>query len=293
MFMVNTLNLTLLRNEERALTFGIFEIVNTAVTMSITIILLVFYEFGWESQVIGILVAYFIFYIISSIHMYRRGHIAFRINTEVIKDILNTSIPLIPHVLGGIVITVSDRLFIEHMINLEVVGIYSVGYTFGLVVILFTDAFIKTWSPWFFKTLVYPTDKKKRQIVKYTYVYIIGVFLLSVLISIAAEFVLPFVIDERYIGAKEYIFWIALGYAIHGVYRIFYPYLVHINKTAFLGLSSILAAVLNIIFNYILIGSLGAIGAAYATILAFMASTIMVFLYQRKNYPMPWNLLRK
>jgi O-antigen/teichoic acid export membrane protein len=179
------------------------------------------------------------------------------------------------------------------MINLEVVGIYSVGYTFGLVVILFTDAFIKTWSPWFFKTLVYPTDKKKRQIVKYTYAYIIGVFLLSVLISIAAEFVLPFVIDERYIGAKKYIFWIALGYAIHGIYRIFYPYLVHINKTAFLGLSSILAAVLNIIFNYILIGSLGAIGAAYATILAFMASTIMVFLYQRKNYPMPWNLLRQ
>jgi O-antigen/teichoic acid export membrane protein len=292
MFMVNTLNLTILRNEERAFTFGIFEIVNTAITMSITIILLVFYKFGWESQVIGILVAYFIFYIISNIHMYRRGYITFRINSEAAKDILKTSIPLIPHVLGGIVITVSDRLFIEHMINLEVVGIYSVGYTFGLVVILFTDAFIKTWSPWFFKTLVDPTDKKKRQIVKYTYAYIISVLVLSILITIAAEFVLPLVIDKRYIGAKEYIFWIALGYAIHGIYRIFYPYLVHINKTAFLGFSSVLAAVLNIIFNYILIGSLGAIGAAYATILAFMASSLMVFLYQRKNYPMPWNLQR-
>ncbi|MEK6152837.1 oligosaccharide flippase family protein [Flavobacteriaceae bacterium 3-367] len=290
MFMVNTLNLTILRNEEKALTFGIFEIVNTATTMSITILLLVCYKFGWQSQVIGILVSYFIFYIVSYIHMYRRGYITFKINSKTAKDILKTSLPLIPHVLGGIVITVSDRLFIEHMINLEVVGIYSVGYTFGLVVILFTDAFIKAWSPWFYKNLVNPTDKKKRQIVKYTYAYIAAIFLLSILISLAAEFLLPYVVDERYVGAKIYIFWIALGYAIHGIYKIFYPYLVHINKTAFLGFSSVFAAVLNLIFNYVLIDSFGAIGAAYATILAFIASSLLVFSYQNRNYPMPWNL---
>ena len=290
MFMVNTLNLTILRNEEKAVMFGVFEISNTAVTMSITVVLLVLYGFGWESQAIGILVSYFIFYIISAIHMYKRGFIKLKFDSAFAKDILRTSLPLIPHVLGGIIITVSDRLFIEHMINLEEVGIYSVGYTFGLVVILFTDAFIKAWSPWFFKNLVKPTEKKKIQIVKYTYAYIAGVLILPVIISLAAELVLPFIIDERYLGAKRYIFWIALGYAIHGIYRIFYPYLVHINRTAFLGFSSIVAAVLNLILNYFLIDSMGAIGAAYATILSFMTSSLLVFLYQRKNYPMPWML---
>lgn len=291
--MINTLNLTILRNEEKALTFGLFEIVNTAITMGMTLLLLIYYKFGWQSQVLGMLVSYLIFAVVSYIHMKRRGYLSFKFDFKVVKDILRTSLPLIPHVLGGIVINVSDRLFIERMVGLEMVGIYSVGYTFGLVVILFTDAFIKAWSPWFYKSLVQPTSKKKRQIVKYTYLYIFIIFLLSILISLAAEFILPFVVDKRFIGAKDYVLWIALGYAVHGIYKIFYPYLVHIDKTAFLAFSTVLAAVINLLLNYLLIDSFGAIGAAYATILAFIASSLLVFVYQSRNYPMPWNLKQR
>ncbi len=291
MFMVNTLNLTLLRNEEKALLFGAFEVVNTAVNMGVTIVLLLFYNYGWYSQALGILTAYTLFFFISLAYMHRNGYVTFKFDKVELRKVLNLSIPLIPHVVGGIIIGLSDRFFIERMISLEMVGIYSVGYMFGMVVVLFTDAFIKAWSPWFYRMLSDPDAKKKKRIVKYSYLYIIAIFLIAFLISVIAKLIIPYVVNVRYEGAEIYVFWIAIGYAVHGVYKILFPYLVHLNKTSFLGISTFVAAILNLLFNYIFINWYGAIGAAYATVLSFSVSAVMVFWYQNKYYKMPWTLL--
>jgi len=288
MFMVNIINLTVLRNEEKAYLFGMFEIANTAVNMMVTVVLLVVFHYGWYSQAIGISIAYFVFFIISLSFLKKKGYLSFDFDREEIRSILIISLPLIPHTLGGIVINMSDRLFIEKMISLEMVGIYSVGYVFGMVVMLFTDAFIKAWSPWFYKNLAEPSDRKKREIVQYTYIYIIGLFILTVLISTLGSVVLPYFVDEKFHAAKEFVFWIALGYAVRGVYQIFFPYLVHIGKTSFLAISTIVAAIINLFLNYFLINLYGAVGAAFATIIAFFVAGLLVFWYQNKHYYMPW-----
>ena len=292
MIMVNELNTTILRNEQRAYMFGVFEISNTIVKMSVTILLLLVFSYGWYAQVFGVLTGAIIFFIVGLIYMYKRDYITLKYNKEKMKDILNISIPLIPHLLSGIVIAMSDRLFIEKMVGIEAVGIYTIGYMFGMIVMLFTDAFLKAWSPWFYKNLAEPTHNKKRKIVIYTYFYLIAIFILAIFISLAGEFILPYFVDERFYGAGKFILWVSLGYAVRGSYQIFFPYLVHISKTSFLAISSVIAAILNLLFNYILIEYCGAIGAAYATILAFAVSAILVFWYQNKHYSMPWNLKR-
>lgn len=286
--MINELNTTILQNEQRAYIFGLFEISNSTIKMGLTILFLVIFSMGWYSQVIGTLLGGLILSSIGIIYMKKRDYITLKYDKEKIKSILNISFPFIPHLLGGIVIAMSDRLFIEKMVSLKAVGIYSVGYMFGMVVLLFTDAFIKAWSPWFYKNLAEVTDSKKNKIVKYTYIYIILLFVLAIGISICAKFILPYFVDIKYYGANQYILWISLGYAVQGVYKIFFPYLVHINRTSFLAISTVVAALLNLILNYFLIKLFGTIGAAYATILAFMVSAIMVFWYQQKNYYMPW-----
>lgn len=290
MLMVNELNTTILRNERRAYLFGIFEVSNTLVKLSLTILFLIVFSFGWYTQVVGTSIGAFLFFIIGILCMKRRGYISMVYDKSKIKSILQISMPLIPHVLGGVVIAVSDRLFIEKMVSIEAVGIYSVSYMFGMVVMLFSDAFVKAWGPWFYKSLANPTDSKKKKIVKYTYIYIVGIFILAVIISILGEFILPYVVDERFYGASEFIIWIALGYAVFGIYQIFFPYLVHISKTTFLGFSTMTAAVLNLLFNYIFISYFGTVGAAYATIISFAVSAGLVFWYQARLYKMPWRL---
>tara|TARA_B110000967_G_scaffold149149_1_gene152857 strand:+ start:2468 stop:3724 length:1257 start_codon:yes stop_codon:yes gene_type:complete len=293
MFMINTINLTILRNQEKAVLFGVYEVANTAVNMGVTILLLLMYHYGWYARAGGVIVAYTLFFIISLLHMRKNGFIILQYDRKEVRKILKLSIPLIPHVVGGIIITLSDRFFIERMVSLEMVGIYSVGYMFGMVVILFTDAFLKAWSPWFYKMLSDADYTKKLKIVKYSYLYILATFIIAFGISIFAKFIIPYVVDVRYAGAEVYVFWIAIGYAVHGVYKIFFPYLVHIDKTAFLGVSTVIAAVLNLIFNYLLINQFGAIGAAYATVLSFIVSASLVFWYQNKYFKMPWGLMNE
>lgn len=291
MFMVNEINTTILRNEERATMFGIFEISNMTIKMGLTVYFLLVVSMNWYSQVLGTLVGTTIFFAIGLLYLQKRHYITLKYSQEKVRSILNVSIPLVPHVLGGLIIAMSDRLFIEKMVSIEAVGIYSVGYMFGMVVMLFTDAFIKAWSPWFYKSLVEPTDSKKEKIVKYTYIYIVGVFVLAIFISIVGEFILPYFVDEKFFGASEFILWIAIGYAVQGVYKIFFPYLVHISHTSFLAFSTVIAAILNLLFNYIFISQFGTIGAAYATIIAFGVSALLVFWYQQKHFYMPWRRL--
>ena len=288
MFMINTINLTILRNQDKAVLFGIYEIANTAVNMCVTISLLLIYHYGWYSQAIGITIAYTLFFIISLFHLRKNGFIILKYDRAEAKKILKLSIPLIPHAVGGIIITLSDRFFIEKMVGLEMVGIYSVGYMFGMVVILFTDAFLKAWSPWFYKFLSNTDNINKIKIVKYSYLYILATFTIAFVISIFAKLIIPYVLDARYVGAEIYVFWIAIGYAVQGVYKIFFPYLVHISKTSFLAVSTVIAAGVNLLLNYFLIREFGTIGAAYSTVLSFIVSASLVFWYQNKHFKMPW-----
>ena len=179
---------------------------------------------------------------------------------------------------------------LRKIVGLEAVAIYSVAYSFGLVVSLFTDSFVKAWGPWFHQQLTDLTLKKKYLIVKFTYIYAVSVFIVAYIIFFISKNILPIIIDNRYADAVNYIWWIALGYAIHGIYKIFYHYLLHINKTSFLAFSTSLAAVINLFLNYFFVNIYGTVGAAYATTIAFFISASLVFEYQRRKFSMPWFL---
>ena len=292
LMMVNTINLTLLRNESRPYLYAIFEVANTFLSLVITVTLLVAFNFGWYSQVVGLFASNAVFSVVAILYILSRKYIQFQIRINVVKPILRLCLPLIPHVLGGVIIAVSDRLFIERMVGLEAVALYSIGYSFGMIVGLFTDAFIKAWTPWFFRVLQVPTERVKKDVVRFTYIYSIAVFLLAFVISAIAILLLPFIVGPPFLGASDYIGWVALGCAVHGVYKIFFPYLVHINKTSFLAVSTVVAALANIVLNYFFVSYFGAIGAAYSTILSYALSTVLVFCYQSHHFKMPWATLK-
>jgi O-antigen/teichoic acid export membrane protein len=288
MLMINTINLSILRNQNKPVKYGIFEISNTAINVLVTLTMLMVYNSGWESQAFGIVAAYFVFFCISVLFLIKRNYLSGKFSLVESKRIINISIPLIPHLMATLVIAMSDRIFIAEMIGMEMVGVYSAGYTFGMIVLLFTDAFSKVWGPWFFKQMSISEDKAKEKIVTNSILYMIGICILTILIVQISLFIMPLMLAESYHSASEFIIWVSIGYAIHGIYKLFFPYMVHINKTILITLSTVVAAAVNILFNYIFILEFGAIGAAYATILAFSVSSLMLVFFQMKYYPMPW-----
>jgi O-antigen/teichoic acid export membrane protein len=288
MSLVFLMSQTVLRNEGKALKFGFFEVSQTIVNTIITLISLIMMNFGWRSQAIGLLMSNAIFCFVGLYYLKKNDFLTLRFNKQKIREILELSVPMIPHVVGGVILTLSDRFFIEKMVGIGEVGLYSVGYNFGMIVLLLTNSFIKAWSPWFYKILSNPTQENKYRVVKYSVVYIILLFFSAIFLGITGKYILPFFVDKSFSDSAQFIFWISMGYAMFGTYQLFFPYLILIKRTRFLAISTSISTISNLILNYYLIGYYGAIGAAYATFVSYFIMCIFVFVYTQKHYPMPW-----
>lgn len=288
--MLNTFNLTLLRNRKKASEFGLFEISRTFIDLTLTVLLIVFYGYGWEGRATGILVGSLIIGVLSVFRIWQSGYLFFKVDISQLKEILKISTPLIPHVLGGVIITLSDRIFINQMVSTSAVGIYTVGYQFGMIMTIVIMAFNKTWSPWMYELLVEKKEENKITIVKATYLMSGAFIALAFIVTGISYYLLPLMIAEEYHGSFVYVIWIAMGYAFNGIYTLVFPYGVHLGKTSYLGITTIFAAIINIVSNYYFIRFNGALGAAQATLLSYLFMTIAVAFYSNKIYPMPWKL---
>jgi O-antigen/teichoic acid export membrane protein len=226
--------------------------------------------------------------LLSVVRMWRAGYLRIRPDRAGVGSVLSLSLPLVPHAMGAIVIAVSDRLFIEHMVGLREVALYSVGYTFGMAMSLVTDATMKAWTPWVYRLLAAGDLVSRQRIVRSGYALAAGFLVAAVLVAALAETLLGWLVAPDYRDASRFVAWITLAYAVRGLYQIAFPMLVHARLTGFLAYNAFVAAGLNLVLNYLLIDRYGAIGGAYATVAAFAASTLLVFWYQQRKFPMPW-----
>ena len=288
MNMVNSFNLTILRNRKRAVEYGAFEISRTIIDLSITIILIVVYAFSWEGRATGILVGSMLIGIISIYRIWQSGYLLIEIDTSQIKEILKISLPLIPHALGMVIITLSDRIFIDQMVSTSAVGIYTVGYQFGMIMTLFVLAFNKTWSPWMYELLAEEKEENKVTIVKATYLISCAFIVLAIIVTGISYYLLPFMTADEYHGGFIYVIWIAMGYAFNGMYTLVFPYGVHVGRTSYLGITTFSAAIINLVANYYLISMNGALGAAQATLISYGLMFLIVWWYSNRIYKMPW-----
>ncbi len=293
MNMLNMFNLTILRNLKHAKEYGIFEISKTFLDLTVSIILIICFVFGWEGRAVGIITAAIIMGVISLYKTWKSGYVIIDADLEKINEILRISLPLIPYALGGTIITLSDRLFIDQMISTSEVGIYTVGYQFGMIITLVVAAFNKTWSPWMYEKLETNSNENKRTIVKATYLVSCIYILLAFLIYIISNTLLPLMTTATYHVGIKYVLWIALGYSFNGIFAALFPFSVYVGRTRMLGLIGAMGAVINLSLNYVLIFNFGAVGAAYATLLTYILMAIGLLLYSNKIFPMPWLLRQK
>ena len=124
--------------------------------------------------------------------------------------------------------------------------------------------------------------------VRYTWMYYAGsIVLFFVYVEVLRVF-LPLLVGKEYLAAMEFIPMIVLAYTVLGMYRVIAGYLYHSNRTMILAAITTAAAIVNIIMNYILIPLNGTIGAAQATLIAFVILFIAVKIVVVRTYDMPW-----
>ncbi len=270
--------------------YGTFQILQTALNAGLSVVLVVVVGMAWQGRLIGQIIAVFVFAGIALVILFRDGWLKFEVNKQYLRNALNFGVPLIPHTLGGVIITMTDRLFITKMVGLEATGLYTVGYQIGMIISILQDSFNKAYVPWLYERLKMDDITIKIRLVKITYLYFIVIIGISLLLGLIAPWFLAFFVGKQFTDSAIFVVWIALGYAFNGMYKMVVNYIFYAQKTAILAWITFATALVNVVLNYIFISFNGAIGAAQATTLTFALSFVATWLFSNKAYKMPWSL---
>lgn len=283
-----TIGLTLWQVEQNPLIYGIFQISHTTINVLLSLIFIVWFKWGWEGRLYGIMISSIAFGVIAIIRM--RRYVKFSLKRKYIYDALHFCIPLIPHTLGGLLMLATGRLLINVMVNVAETGIYTVGYQVGMVINLLAASFNKAWAPFLFEKLKENNYETKIKIVKFTYLYLAAITLLAILLTCAAPEILSFLVSSNFRSADKYVLWIAAGYAANGMYFMVVNYIFYAKKTFILAWITLLASIVNAVLCYFLIKKNGPVGAAQAMTISNFVIFSLSWLLSAKVYKMPWAL---
>jgi O-antigen/teichoic acid export membrane protein len=288
---VTQINLVLWQVQVKPITYGVFQILQTSLNVGLTLLLVVSFGLGWQGRIQGQLIAICFFGLLGLFLLWKNRWIKFEFNDKYIKHLFSFGLPLIPHTVGALLITMVDRVFITNMVGVGATGIYTVGYQVGMIIGILQDSFNKAWVPWFYKKLKEDKEEDKIKIVKITYAYFFIIALIALLLGFLSPWFLSFLVGKEFSNSGQFVIWIAIGFAFNGMYKMVANYIFYMQKTSILMYTTFLTACLNLVLNYFLIKLNGALGAAQATSISFFITFIVTWFISSRVYKMPWRFM--
>lgn len=271
----------------QAARYGAFQVLQTTLNLSLSLLLILIAGWGWEGRTAGVLSAMFVFAALSLFTLQKASQVEWRFDLVYAKDALRFGLPLIPHVVGSLFIATSDRLMVAMLLSVHDAGIYAAGMQIGLVIAVLADAVVKAISPWLFSSLAQGDETTKRLIVRVTYLFFIGVAIVSAVFGAAAPYLL-LLVGEQFRSSQEIVAYVALGGAFGGMYLMVVNYIFLAKRNEFLSAASISVGVINLIASFFLVKGYGAVGAAKAFAGSQLLMFLVTWLIAAKCYPMPW-----
>jgi len=274
--------------QRKAASFAIYTIVKASLEVALTFYFVIVKGLNWEGRMYSWFITTGLFSLLGFIYFYKQGFFNGFIKMKYIKEGIIFGSPLILHGIGKFVVNQSDRIFIVKMVSLNEAGIYNIGYTVGMMVLIVISAFFSYFTPFIMERLANLTADGKFQIVKMSYIYGFGCLLLLAFIMLLSPLFFKYFIDARYQRGISYVFWIALGYCFWGGYMLFSGFIFFYKRNSILGWLSIINVTTNLLFNYFFIKWFGAIGAAYATALSFFMTFAIIAFKSNQLIKLPW-----
>ncbi|MDA6078100.1 oligosaccharide flippase family protein [Edwardsiella anguillarum] len=133
--------------------------------------------------------------------------------------------PLLPHSLGMLLLTMSDRFIINHKLGVADVGIYMVALQLSSALAVIFDAINKAFVPWLFDRLKSDCFIERLKIVKMTYCYMLSLLFIALLAFFIAPYIVVMIAGDKYTEAGRIIGWVCLGQIFSGMYLMVTNYI--------------------------------------------------------------------
>jgi O-antigen/teichoic acid export membrane protein len=287
-YSMNTFGSVILRIEVRPIVSSVHSIILIACQITLALLFVIGYEMGVVGYWLGYLAGAIIGLAIM-IWLIRRK-ITFQVSWIRIWDLTKFGFPLIPATLSMTILRLADRYIIGSLTSLDSVAVYDVGYKIGSVILFLIIPFRTAWIPFAFSIAPKAEASKIYQNVL-TYITALCSFLILGVIAFRSELV-SIIAPASYAGALNIVSWVAVSHLFLGVYHVFSIGPMVMNKTRNLAWVGLSAAGINLLLNFLLIPSIGILGAAIATFVSYFALVVLTYLVGRHILPIPIDWMR-
>lgn len=266
-----------------------YSLSNSGLNILISLLLVIIFKYGYMGRLIGQYSSIFLLFIAAIYILYKKRKLLVKsISWINMKDSLSFGLPLVPHIIGGMVINMSDRLFIDHFCGKEQLGIYNIGYVLGSAISILGSAFANAIIPFSYELFSINTYEAKAKVVKVYWLFIGLMIIIVFCVWIFTPLVFRWFVDDNFSTGSKYVIWITFGYFFQGIYLLFANIIFYLKKTKVFFYLSFVNILINVSLNYFLIPVLGPMGAAYATFISFLVFFITIAIYSNNVYPLPW-----
>lgn len=213
-----------------------------------------------------------------------RNSFRFQFDTRCLRDMLVFSAPL---VFSGVAVWVSlyiDRIMINHLLSVDEVGLYGVGYRVASIAGLVMVGFQGALSPLVYSYHQDPaTPVQLARIFRFFMLFALLVFLV---LALFAQDVVRILSTEQFFGGTAVVLYLVPAILLANMY-IFAPGIGIAKKTHLMIWINVGGALVNIGLNYVLIPTMGIKGAGLATLLGSLGVFVAYMVMSQKLYPVP------
>lgn len=213
-----------------------------------------------------------------------------QIGSAAAGSLLRIGVPLIPAAALAWILAASGRLWVLTFSSLTDVGLYSAASKLALVGAFLVSAVMLAWNPHAL-AMQHRPDARMRYADALT-LFVAGSGALLVLATPWSAVAIGLLAGDAFVAGASAV-WLLLASAfVYGAYAMVAVGAQVAERTALISLTTAFAVGVNVVASVALVPRLGFVGAAVATLLGYLASTVALFVVAQRVYPVPYPTVR-
>jgi O-antigen/teichoic acid export membrane protein len=271
----------LLRVEERLRTYAIASLINVALTIASSLVLVVALGKGARGLLLGN-------YGASTVVLFglwwtmRDRLLTARRSAENHGVLLRFGLPTVPAEASVYALSIIDRYYIFHQRSPALAGLYSIAVKLAGAVAFIVRAFQYAWPPLAYSVRDDAEAARLYGLVTTYYLLVSGLVVAG--LALLGRWVLRLLAAPSFFGAYRALPWVALGWALYGLWVVFLVIAGRANVTTRNFPAALAGLVANVVLLLVLVPGLGIAGAGVALCGAYVVMILVMHLLTRRAF---------
>ncbi len=276
----------LLRVEERVRTYAIASLINVAITIAASVVLVVALGKGPFGLLLGnygasTIVLMGLWWTMRTRLKPRRGDASVR-GAERLPALLRFGLPTVPAEASVYALSLVDRYYIYHSQTPALAGLYSIAVKLAGAVAFIVRAFQYAWPPLAYSIADDREAARFYGLVTTYYVFVSGLVVAG--LTLLGRWVVRLLAAPSFYGAYKALPWVALGWALYGLWVVFLVIAGRARVTTRNFPASLAGLAANVLLLVTLVPPLGIAGAGIALCGAYVVMLAVMHLLTRSLF---------